>query len=276
MATEQANNSAIYIGRDQMTSMLSDSELTSSQQQKVDNMVDERNDALAENGLSGNLIGGSDLYPLVLPSNPTFSVPNNPLLPPEYSELLDYNSIQYMNGILRTQIGRYVRIRYSMGTNGIEEYDGFLIGVGINYIVLQYYLNNNIQIIDFYGIKSVVVFYEEIVRPPYAAGTAEGAASSARTMDTAVSSPSQTSSSAGGAGSQSRMSRRSDSVYDDNVNETRQTNRAADDTMQRRASSPEVNREMEWQMPSEESYDTGRRAGQSQREQSQEYRWSLD
>ena len=85
--------------------------------------------------------------------------------------MLDYNSIQYMNGILRTQIGRYVRIKYSMGTNGIEEYDGFLIGVGINYVVLQYYLNKNIQIIDFYGIKSLTVFYEELVRPVYASST---------------------------------------------------------------------------------------------------------
>ena len=58
-----------------------------------------------------------------------------------------------------------------MGTNGIEEYDGFLIGVGINYVVLQYYLNNNVQIIDFYGIKSLTVFYEELVRPVYASST---------------------------------------------------------------------------------------------------------
>lgn len=169
MAGEQ-NDSMIYIDRDQMTSMLSDNELTTSQQQKVDDMIEDMNSS-TDNGIIGGIADSSGMYPVVLPSNPTFSVPPNPLLPPEYSEVLDYNSIQYMNGILRTQIGRYVRIKYSMGTNGIEEYDGFLIGVGINYVVLQYYLNNNVQIIDFYGIKSLTVFYEELVRPVYASST---------------------------------------------------------------------------------------------------------
>lgn len=169
MAGEQ-NDSMIYIDRDQMTSMLSDNELTTSQQQKVDDMIEDMNSS-TDDGIIGGIADSSGMYPVVLPSNPTFSVPLNPLLPPEYSEVLDYNSIQYMNGILRTQIGRYVRIKYSMGTNGIEEYDGFLIGVGINYVVLQYYLNNNVQIIDFYGIKSLTVFYEELVRPVYASST---------------------------------------------------------------------------------------------------------
>ncbi len=167
MADEQIS-SMIYIDRDQMTSMLSDSELTTTQQQKVDDMIENMNTS-ADNDLIGGIAADSStMYPMVLPGNPTFSVPLNPLLPPEYSEVLDYNTIQYMNGILRTQIGRYVRVKYSMGTNGVEEYDGFLIGVGINYVVLQYYLNNNIQIIDFYGIKSMTVFYKELVRPVYA------------------------------------------------------------------------------------------------------------
>lgn len=165
MTNEQMNN-AVYIEREQMTSILSDSELNSSQQQKVDDMITEMNSP-SGSGMTGGFTDGTAVYPVVLPNNPTFSVPRNPLLPPEYSEILDYNSIQYMNGVLRTQIGRYVRIRYSMGTNGIEEYDGFLIGVGINYVILQNYLNSNIQIIDFYGIKSADVFYEELTKPRY-------------------------------------------------------------------------------------------------------------
>lgn len=103
--------------------------------------------------------------PRVLPTNPQFASPNNPLLPPEYSEILDYNTIQYMNGIFRTQIGKYVKVNQLIGSNTIQELDGFLIGVGINYIVLQEYDGVNITFVDFYGIKNMYVYYEEIENP---------------------------------------------------------------------------------------------------------------
>ena len=83
-------------------------------------------------------------------------------MPDEYSELLDYNSIQYMNGIFRTQIGRYVRVQQLVGSNTTEDQEGFLIGVGINYIILQDYSDGNIRIIDIYGIKNMYVYYAEI------------------------------------------------------------------------------------------------------------------
>ena len=73
------------------------------------------------------------------------------MLPPEYNEILDYNAIQYQNGFFRTQIGRYVKVEQLVGSNSIEEYYGFLIGVGINYIVLQDYDSDNIRVLDIYG-----------------------------------------------------------------------------------------------------------------------------
>ena len=87
------------------------------------------------------------------------------MLPEEYSEILDYNSIQYLNGIFRTQIGRFVRVEQLVGSNTLQEYDGFLIGVGINYIILQEYSNNNIRIMDIYGIKNMYVYYTNVTRP---------------------------------------------------------------------------------------------------------------
>ena len=113
---------------------------------------------------TGNLDQVSQ-FPVVLPNNPIFKVPANPLLPDEYSELLDYNSIQYMNGIFRTQIGRYVRVQQLVGSNTTEDQEGFLIGVGINYIILQDYSDGNIRIIDIYGIKNMYVYYAEITNP---------------------------------------------------------------------------------------------------------------
>lgn len=113
----------------------------------------------------GGGFGNSDTYPQVIPNSPTFTVPANPLLPDEYSEILDYNAIQYLNGIFRTQIGRFVRVQQLIGSNTTQDFDGFLIGVGINYIILQEYANKDIRILDIYGIKQMYVYYSEAVSP---------------------------------------------------------------------------------------------------------------
>lgn len=117
------------------------------------------------NNTSGDTIvanpgGGSSLTPELIPNAPTFTVPANPLLPEGYREVLDFNAIQYANGFYRTQIGRFVRIEQLMGSNTIENKEGYLIGVGLNYIILQEMSTGNIQIIDFYGIKSMYVYYD--------------------------------------------------------------------------------------------------------------------
>lgn len=116
-------------------------------------------------GGGGGNFGGSENFPQVLPNNPTFTVPANPLLPDDYSEVLDYNSIQYLNGIFRTQIGKFVRVQQLIGSNTTQDFDGFLIGVGINYIILQEYANQDIRILDIYGIKQMYVYYSETISP---------------------------------------------------------------------------------------------------------------
>lgn len=102
---------------------------------------------------------GPDTTPELIPNSPTFTVPANPLLPEGYREVLDYNAVQYVNGFYRTQIGRYVRIEQLMGSNTLESQEGFLIGVGINYILLQEAPTGNILIVDIYGIKNMYVYY---------------------------------------------------------------------------------------------------------------------
>jgi len=46
-------------------------------------------------------------------------------------------SIQYLNGFIRTQIGRRVQVDFLIGNNEIITKDGFLLGVGANYILLN-------------------------------------------------------------------------------------------------------------------------------------------
>lgn len=133
-------------------------------------MMEDGDIPVSEINMIGNVGGGggnfpSFEFPQVLPNNPTFTVPANPLLPDEYSEVLDYNSLQYLNGIFRTQIGKFVRVQQLIGSNTTQDFDGFLIGVGINYIILQEYANQDIRILDIYGIKQMYVFYSETMSP---------------------------------------------------------------------------------------------------------------
>ena len=102
----------------------------------------------------------------VTPGAPSFSVPANPLLPPGYQETLDYNSLQYANGFYRTQIGRYVRVDQLLGSNSITTQEGFLIGVGYNYIILQEGYTGNILVVVIYSIKNMYVYYNNQI-PDY-------------------------------------------------------------------------------------------------------------
>lgn len=54
-------------------------------------------------GSAGFEMQGGASYPQVIPNSPTFHVPANPLLPQDYNEVLDYNAVQYLNGIFRTR-----------------------------------------------------------------------------------------------------------------------------------------------------------------------------
>ena len=104
--------------------------------------------------------------------SPSFNVPSHPMVPPEYEQTIDYASIQYMNGFLRTQIGRYVRVEQLIGSGNTEERFGFLVGVGNNYLLLQDISDGNILVVDFYSIKFVYIYFGEPVFPNIPLGPA--------------------------------------------------------------------------------------------------------
>lgn len=68
-------------------------------------------------------------------------------------------SIQYMNGFIRTQIGRRVQIEFLIGNSELIEKDGFLLGVGTNYILINEIGTNDITVCDFYNIKFIRFLY---------------------------------------------------------------------------------------------------------------------
>lgn len=65
---------------------------------------------------------------------------------------------QYLNGALRTQIGKRITVSYLIGTNTFMDRTGTLLSVGANYIVMQEADTNDILFSDFYSIKFVRVY----------------------------------------------------------------------------------------------------------------------
>lgn len=68
-------------------------------------------------------------------------------------------SIQYLNGFIRTQIGRRILVTFLIGSNTTEEKEGYLLGVGANYILINELDTNDLTACDFYNIKFIRFFY---------------------------------------------------------------------------------------------------------------------
>ena len=68
-------------------------------------------------------------------------------------------SLQYLNGFLRTQIGRRVSIDFLVVSNTIVTNSGFLLGVASNYILINELDTNDLTTCDFYNIKFIRFYY---------------------------------------------------------------------------------------------------------------------
>ena len=67
-------------------------------------------------------------------------------------------SVQYLNGFLRTQIGSRVKVEFLVGTNTYLEKSGKLLAVGANYIILQEAQSDDLLVCDFFNIKFITIF----------------------------------------------------------------------------------------------------------------------
>lgn len=68
-------------------------------------------------------------------------------------------SIQYLNGFIRTQIGRRVTIDFLVGSDNLVSKSGYLLGVAQNYILINELDTNDITTCDFYNIKFIRFYY---------------------------------------------------------------------------------------------------------------------
>lgn len=65
----------------------------------------------------------------------------------------------YINGFLRTMIGRKVTVEFLIGTNTFIDRTGTLLAVGADYIVINEVETDDILVCDFFSIKFVKVYY---------------------------------------------------------------------------------------------------------------------
>lgn len=116
-------------------------------------------------------IGANDITDVLMPSVSNMQSSASTELPASSGnvtqQITDYSkpfpvtaeSIQYLNGFIRTQIGRRVQVDFLIGNNEIVTKDGYLLGVGANYILLNEIGTNDITACDFYNIKFIRFLY---------------------------------------------------------------------------------------------------------------------
>ena len=97
------------------------------------------------------------------PRQMTQTAPSNNILAPNSLSTqpmpVTAESLQYMNGFLRTQIGRPVKVDFLIGTNTLVDRTGILLGVGVNYILINEIESDDVVACDFYNIKFIKFYY---------------------------------------------------------------------------------------------------------------------
>lgn len=104
-----------------------------------------------------------------IPSQPTIpqqpTVPQQPQVPD--GSLVDFPrqpgppvmvDARYLQGYLKENIGQYVRIDFLLGTNTLVDKAGYLVDVGIDFVVLREAETDDLDICDLYSIKFVKIF----------------------------------------------------------------------------------------------------------------------
>lgn len=65
----------------------------------------------------------------------------------------------FTQGYLTTQIGRYVKVEFLIGTNTFQDREGWLLDVGTDFIILQEAETDDQLLCDLYSIKFVKFYY---------------------------------------------------------------------------------------------------------------------
>ena len=101
--------------------------------------------------------------PTGAPSGPPFGSQGaflpSAVAPPGEQPVSVLNSINYIPGYLRTQIGRRVKVEFLLGTGMLVDREGTLRQVGTSYIIIQEAETDDLLLCDMYSIKFVKFYY---------------------------------------------------------------------------------------------------------------------
>lgn len=68
-------------------------------------------------------------------------------------------SLQYLNGFIRTQIGRRVTIDFLIGSDNLTSKTGYLLAVAQNYLLINELDTNDVTACDLYTMKFIRFYY---------------------------------------------------------------------------------------------------------------------
>jgi hypothetical protein len=108
--------------------------------------------------------------PTGVPTGPIYSSPmpvqqstSTPVSPVSISEIgtvpQTVMNVQYTQGYLKTQIGRFVKVEFLIGTNMLVDREGTLVDVGTSYIIIRETETDDLLLCDMYSIKFVRFYY---------------------------------------------------------------------------------------------------------------------
>lgn len=78
-----------------------------------------------------------------------------PITPTTEPQAMTLESTEYLNGYLRTQIGKMVRIEFLIGTGTLIDRTGTLLNVGANFLTIKQVQTDDIVVCDFFSIKFI-------------------------------------------------------------------------------------------------------------------------
>lgn len=82
-----------------------------------------------------------------------------PITPTTEPQALSVQSTEFLNGYLRTQIGKRVKVEFLIGTGTLVDKFGTLLSVGANFISLRQAETDDIIVCDFFTIKFITFYY---------------------------------------------------------------------------------------------------------------------
>lgn len=110
--------------------------------------------AIQQPGIQSAVMGTGASMQQMTPATTQLS----PVTEATQSTQMGADGLEFLNGFLRTQVGKRVKIEFLIGTNTFTDKSGVLLGVGANYIIIREASTDDFLTCDFFNIKFVTIY----------------------------------------------------------------------------------------------------------------------